>query len=62
MSKLCKPRRLWRPAVATHPRTENTKKLIGRNLLIHNSKFKIPNSSAVPPKTIFAFLTLNTMS
>ena len=21
MSKLCKPRRLWRPAVATHPRT-----------------------------------------
>ena len=30
--------------------------------IIPNSKFKIPNSSAVPPKTIFAFLTLNTMS
>ena len=26
------------------------------------SKLKIPNSSVVPPKTIFAFLMLNTMS
>ena len=29
---------------------------------IQNSKFKTPNSSAVSPKTIFAFLMLNTMS
>ena len=26
------------------------------------AQFQTPNSSAVPPKTIFAFLTLNTMS
>ena len=28
----------------------------------NNSEIKIPNSSVVPPKTIFAFLMLNTMS
>ena len=28
--------------------------------IIPNSKLKTPNSSALPPKTIFAFLTLNT--
>ena len=28
----------------------------------NNSKLKFPNSSVVPPKTIFAFLMLNTMS
>ena len=27
----------------------------------NNSEIKIPNSSVVPPKTIFAFLMLNTM-
>ena len=28
----------------------------------NNSKLKIPNPSVVPPKTIFAFMMLNTMS
>ena len=28
----------------------------------NNSEIKIPNPSVVPPKTIFAFLMLNTMS
>ena len=30
--------------------------------IIPNSKFKTPNSDALPSDTIFAFLTLNTMS
>ena len=30
MSKLCKPRRLWRLAVATHPRTVSYNELIKR--------------------------------
>ena len=37
-----------------------------RNLVFlcfcQNSKFLIPNSSAVPPTTMFAFLMLNTTS
>ena len=38
----------------------NNSKSQAKPRIIQNSKFKIPNSSAVPPKTIFAFLTLNT--
>ena len=33
MSKLCKPRRLWRPAVATHPRTVSYNELIKRSAM-----------------------------
>ena len=38
----------------------NNSKSQAKPRIIQNSKFKIPNSSAVPPKTIFAFLMLNT--
>ena len=38
----------------------NNSKSQAKPRIIPNSKFKIPNSSAVPPKTIFAFLMLNT--
>ena len=40
----------------------NNSKSQAKPRIIQNSKFKIPNSSALPPKTIFAFLTLNTAS
>jgi hypothetical protein len=39
---------------------ENNSPLGFAACLSKNSKLKIPNSSAVPSKTIFAFLTLNT--
>ena len=63
-----KHRRLWRPAVASYVclvccnSQLNNSKSQAKPRIIPNSKFKIPNSSAVPPKTIFAFPTLNTVS
>ena len=39
---------------------QNKSKSQAKPRIIPNSKFKIPNSSEVPPKTIFAFLMLNT--
>ena len=39
---------------------QNNSKSQAKPRIIPNSKLKIPNSSAVPPKTIFAFLMLNT--
>ena len=41
---------------------QNNSKSQAKPRTIPNSKLLIPNSLAVPPKTIFAFLTLNTMS
>ena len=41
---------------------ENNSSLGFAACLSKNSKIKIPNSSAGPPKTIFAFLMLNTTS
>ena len=40
----------------------NNSKSQAKPRLIPNSKFKTPNSDALPSDTIFAFLTLNTAS
>ena len=40
----------------------NNSKSQAKPRIIPNSKFKTPNSDALPSDTIFAFLTLNTAS